>query len=96
VARRAGLGLARVGSVAGHGSGEIFLALATGLRGDRVRPVAGTPVSGRDLDPYFAAAVETCEEAVVTALLAATSVTGRDGRTSSALSLDAVLAALAG
>ncbi len=33
LARRAGLGLARTGSTAHHGSGEIFLALATGLRG---------------------------------------------------------------
>src|SRR5436305_10146830 len=32
LARRAGLGLARVGSTASHGSGEIFLAVATGLR----------------------------------------------------------------
>ena len=35
LARRAGLGLARTGSTASHGSGEIFLALATGLRGPR-------------------------------------------------------------
>ena len=32
LARRSGLGLARTGSVGHHGSGEIFLALATGLR----------------------------------------------------------------
>src|SRR5207342_2638055 len=30
IARRAGLGLARTGSIASHGSGEIFLAFATG------------------------------------------------------------------
>ena len=88
VAQRAGLGLARIGSVAGHGSGEIFLALATGLRGDRVRPATGVPVSGRDLDPYFAAAVETAEEAVLNSLLAATTTTGRGGRTVPALALD--------
>jgi D-aminopeptidase len=35
LARRAGLGLARTGSTAHHASGEIFLALATGLRTDR-------------------------------------------------------------
>ena len=35
LARRVGLGLARAGSVATHGSGEIFLAAATGLRADR-------------------------------------------------------------
>jgi D-aminopeptidase len=35
LARRAGLGLARTGSTAHHGSGEIFLAMATGLRAPR-------------------------------------------------------------
>ena len=96
LARRAGLGLARTGSVGHHGSGEIFLALATGLRGDRTAPAAGAPVSGGALDPYFAAAVEATEEAVLTALLAATTTTGRDGRRVPALPLDAVTALLAG
>jgi D-aminopeptidase len=91
LATRAGLGLARTGSYAGHGSGEIFLALATGLRGDRTRPAAGTPLSGRELDPFFAAAVEATEEAVVTTLLAAGDTTGRDGRTVRALPLEAVV-----
>ncbi|MEZ5095269.1 MAG: P1 family peptidase [Nocardioides sp.] len=35
LARRVGLGLARSGSVAHHGSGEIFMAFGTGLRTDR-------------------------------------------------------------
>lgn len=93
LARRAGLGLGRVGSVAAHGSGEIFLALASGLRGDRTRPAAGIPVSGGDLDPYFAAAVEATEEAVVTALLAARTTSGRSGHSVSALTLADVIAA---
>jgi D-aminopeptidase len=94
LAARAGLGLGRAGSVAYHGSGEIFLALATGVRGDRARPGAGPTVSGRDLDPYFAAAVEATEEAVITSLLAARTITGRAGRTVHALPLDDVLGAL--
>ena len=44
------------------------------------------------MDPYFAAAVEATEEAVITTLLAATDVTGRDGRTIRALPLADVLA----
>jgi D-aminopeptidase len=96
IARRAGLGLARTGSVGHHGSGEIFLALATGLRGDRTAPAAGVPISGRGLDPYFAAAVEATEEAVVTTLLAATTTTGRGGRSVPALPLDRVAALVAG
>jgi D-aminopeptidase len=91
LAKRAGLGLARTGSYGSHGSGEIFLALATGLRGDRIRPSAGIPLSEGELDPYFAAAVEATEEAVVTTLLAATDVTGRGGRTVPALRLADVL-----
>ncbi len=94
LARRAGLGLARTGSYGSHGSGEIFLALATGLRGDRVRPAAGRTLSGSELDPFFAAAVEATEEAVITTLLAATNVTGRDGRTVRALPLADVVARL--
>jgi D-aminopeptidase len=87
LARRAGLGLARTGSTASHGSGEIFLALATGLRAPRGShpPPDVNPVTGRGLDPFFAAAVEATEEAVLTSLLAAPTVTGRDGNTSPGL-----------
>jgi D-aminopeptidase len=87
LARRAGLGLARTGSTASHGSGEIFLALATGLRAPRGShpPPDVTQVTGSNLDPFFAAAVEATEEAVLTSLLAAPTVTGRDGNTSPGL-----------
>jgi D-aminopeptidase len=84
LARRAGLGLARTGSIAGHGSGEIFLAMATGLRSprsDRSRPLTDA-VSGWALDPFFAAVVEATEEAVLNSMLAAPTVSGRDGNTS--------------
>ena len=47
LARRAGLGLARAGSTAHHGSGEIFLAMATGLRAPRgTGPGTGGPGTG--------------------------------------------------
>jgi D-aminopeptidase len=85
LARRAGLGLARTGSTGHHGSGEIFLALATGLRTERNAPAPGVPVTGRDLDDYFAAVVEATEEAVLTSLLMAPTVFGRDGNTSAGL-----------
>jgi D-aminopeptidase len=90
LARRAGLGLARTGSTASHGSGEIFMGLATGLRGPRTDgrgPVpAGiderpAPLSGSALNPLFAAVVEATEEAVLNSMLAAPTVTGRDGNT---------------
>jgi len=91
LARRAGLGLARTGSVAHHASGEIFLALATGLRAPRGGPpAAGPAITGRGLDPFFAAVTEAAEEAVLNCLLAAPTVTGRDGHTSDGLPADEV------
>jgi D-aminopeptidase len=94
VARRAGLGLARTGSVAQHGSGEIFLAVAPPARRDRgaAAPVA---VADTELDDLFEAVVDATEESVVNALWAAPEVTGRDGRIAAALPHDDVLALLA-
>jgi D-aminopeptidase len=95
LARRIGLGLARAGSVAHHGSGEIFLGVGTGVRLDR----DGTPdraagVAGRALDPLFAATVEAAEEAVLNSMFGAPTTTGRDGNTSESLHSPAVLALL--
>lgn len=95
LARRAGLGLARTGSSAHHGSGEIFLALATGLRAARGGPpVPGPAITGRALDPFFDAAVDATEEAVLNCLLAAPTVTGRNGNTSYGLPAEEVRALL--
>jgi D-aminopeptidase len=96
LARRAGLGLARTGSTGHHGSGEIFLALATGLRVPRgAAGSGGQPITGRGLDPFFAAVVEATEEAVLNSLLAAPTVTGRDGNCSRGLPADRVRELLA-
>ena len=104
LARRAGLGLARTGSTASHGSGEIFMALATGLRGPRTdgrgpvppgleeRPL---PLSGPALNPFFAAVVEATEEAVLNSMVAAPTVTGRDGNTVPGLPVEQVRELLA-
>ena len=88
VARRAGLGLARTGSVAHHGSSEIFLALATGGEGGACGPGR---VADDDLDPIFAATVDATEEAVLNALWPAEDTRGRDGRLVRALPHDDVL-----
>ena len=93
VARRAGLGLARCGSVAHHGSGEIFVAFAPpGRRPRGDAPYAGVP--GYDLNDVFEAAVDATEEAVLNALWAAPEVIGRNGRVATALPHDDVLALL--
>jgi D-aminopeptidase len=95
-ARRAGLGLARTGSTAHHGSGEIFLALATGLRAPRDAPPPRAPVTGSALDDYFAAVTEATEEAVINSLLQSVTVTGRDGNTSHQLPAGALRDLVAG
>jgi D-aminopeptidase len=96
VARRAGLGLARAGSTAHHGSGEIFLALATGLRAPRGAAPPGAPVTGIALDGYFDAVVEATEEAVINSLLQSVTVTGRDGNTSRQIPAEALRRLVAG
>jgi D-aminopeptidase len=92
LARRAGLGLARTGSVAHHGSGEIFVAFSTARRPrDEPTPAAAPTL----LDPLFAATVEATEEAVLNALWAAEDTTGREGRVVRALPHEAALELLA-
>jgi D-aminopeptidase len=82
LARRAGLGLGRAGSVAHHGSGEIFVAFATTT--ERSYP-------DRDLNPLFQAAVDATEEAVFCSLWAAVDTIGREGRLVRALPREKVL-----
>ena len=94
LATRAGLGLARTGSTAHHGSGEIFMAFATGLRADRGAQPAGSPIVGSALDPYFAAVVDAAEEAVLNSIMQAATVVGRSGNTVHALPVDEVVAEL--
>ena len=91
LARRVGLGLARTGSVAHHGSGEIFMAFGTGLRMDSDGRYEGrAAVTGRALDPLFEAVVEASEEAVLNSMLMSPTMTGRSGNTSEGLDPDAV------
>lgn len=91
LARRVGLGLARAGSVAHHGSGEIFLAFGTGMRLDRDQAPDRTPLTGRGIDPLLAAVVEAAEEAVLNSMFTAPTVVGRGGNTSESLHSPAVL-----
>jgi D-aminopeptidase len=79
LARRVGLGLARCGSVATHGSGEIFLAMSTALAAPRGQRSTSTPLHGNEHDDLFEAVVDASEEAVVASMLAAPTVTGRGG-----------------
>lgn len=91
IARRCGLGLARTGSVAYDGSGEIFLALSTGGRIEREAGGTRAVASPQALNELFAATVEATEEAVLNALWAAPDVVGREGRVAPGIPHDEVL-----
>lgn len=91
LARRAGMGLARTGSTAHHGSGEIFMAFATGLRGQRGVASRSVPLVGSELDDYFAAVIDVTEESVLNSMLQAPTVVGRGGNTSFGLPADEVV-----
>jgi D-aminopeptidase len=93
VARRCGLGLARTGSVAHHGSGEIFIAFSTARRPRGA--AAAEPLPDALLDYFFAATVDATEEAVLNALWAAQDTTGRLGRSVRALPHEETLELLA-
>jgi D-aminopeptidase len=98
LARRMHLGLARVGGLGSTSSGDLFLAFSTGNRGlpateseadDAARGVIGVRgLVDRALDPLFEATVEATEEAIVNALVAAETMTGRDGYTAHRLPHD--------
>ncbi|MDB5859665.1 MAG: peptidase DmpA [Ramlibacter sp.] len=89
LALRAGAGLARTGSVFGHGSGDIALAFSTAytvpLEPERPMP-AMAMLHDALLDGLFQAAADSCEQAILHALWQARTVTGRDGHQRQALS----------
>lgn len=85
--RRAALGLARNGSIAGNSSGDIFIAFST------ANPGAANPrdavnlhmVPNDRMNPLFEATVQATEEAIINAMVAAETMTGVDNRTVVAL-----------
>ncbi|RAS38011.1 P1 family peptidase [Paraburkholderia bryophila] len=78
---RAAAGLARTGSVYGHGSGDIALAFSTAYTVPHEAQFVTLPPRLADdrLDPLFRACADSVEQAIVDALWTAVSVTGRDG-----------------
>jgi L-aminopeptidase/D-esterase-like protein len=97
VARRAALGVGRMGGVAGAGSGDLFIAFATGPTGtpDSVG-IATVPMLSDDvIDPVYEAAVQATEEAIVNAMVAARTMTGANWYRVPALPHDGVREVLA-
>lgn len=81
MARRSIVGLARTGSHMGQGSGEIAVCFSTANRvpheADRLLEMRFLP--DNRLDRLFDAVIETIEEAIIGAMLAADDLTGADG-----------------
>ena len=81
LARRGALGMARTGGLASNFSGDLFLAFST------ANPEAGgdepvlhlTAVPNERMDPLLHAAAYAVEEAILNALVAAETMTGRAG-----------------
>ncbi len=92
LARRATVGLARVGGLGHNSSGDIFLAFATGnhlaasTRGTRSIEMLDHSL----LDPLFRAVADATEESILNALCAAETMEGHHGRTAHAIPLEAL------
>jgi D-aminopeptidase len=102
LAQRAGLGVARLGGVGEHTSGDLFLCFATGNRGMTPGPIAGgetayrlTMFADAHITGLFDAVVEATEEAILNAMLTAPTTEGRDGIVAHRLDGDRLAAALA-
>ena len=98
LAQRIGLGVGRVGGAAAHTSGDLFFAFATGNRG--LDAASGElslrMLSEGEITPYYAAVIDATEEAILNAMLAAETMTGRDGHVVHALDGESLQEALAG
>jgi len=93
VAKRAAMGLARLGSFAGNESGDIILSFSTAHGAndpDNKVPVHADQIANGDIDLVFEATVQATEEAIVNALVAARTMSGIDGYTVFGLPHDAI------
>ncbi len=100
LAQRPALGIGRTGGAGEPNSGDLMIAFATGNGAVDAAAPGSDPVyrvsALRDdrLGPLFWAAIEATEEAIANALVAAQTMTGRDGIVARALPHDRLTAAL--
>jgi len=96
IAKRAALGVGRLGGTGGNPSGDIFVAFSTANPG-AAKPDANMTVTmlpNERIDPLFAATIQATEEAIVNAMVAAETMTGVNGLRVYALPHDRLRAAL--
>jgi L-aminopeptidase/D-esterase-like protein len=82
IAKRASLGLGRNGTIASNGSGDIFIAFSTFHKniGTEQGGLYDLKMLGNsELNPIFRSTVEASEEAVINAMVAAETMTGKNG-----------------
>lgn len=91
LAKRAAMGLARVGSYAGNGSGDIFIAFSTGNPASQTGLQQVRMLGNEHLDPLFRGTVEATEEAIVNALVAARDMRGEGGNYAKAIDREALV-----
>jgi D-aminopeptidase len=94
--RRGVLGLGRVGAIAGNSSGDLLIAFSNAeesriQRRDSKVFVSQTRLRDDAIDSLFRSTIEATTEAVLNALVAAETMTGRDGNIAHALPLDRIL-----
>ena len=96
LARRIPLGIARVGTVAHNGSGDIFITFSTANPGaaNAEGTVSVNMVPNGKMNPLFKATVQATEEAIINALVAAEDMVGVNGNTVYALPHDRLRAIL--
>jgi D-aminopeptidase len=95
--RRMAMGLARTGTTAHHGSGDIAIAFSTGTVVPHYPKELTMPVNALNnthLDPLFDATIECTEEAVYNALCKAQTTVGQNGNTVYALPYPELRAAM--
>jgi D-aminopeptidase len=88
LARRASLGIGRTGGAGETTSGDLLLAFATG---NELPSETVSMIPEERINTLFHASIEATEEAIVNALLAAETMTGRNGNTVYALEPDPLL-----
>jgi D-aminopeptidase len=81
VAQRAALGVARTGGAGENSSGDLILAWSTANAISSGATQDVTMLANERIDQVFYAAIDATEEAIVNALLAAETMTGRGGAT---------------
>ncbi len=88
VCKRAGVGLARLGSFIGHGSGEVMIAFSTGnILKDDDSDIVNVKILKEDkIDIVFRAVAECEEEAVLNSMITCGKVIGRNNNTLEILS----------